>query len=411
MFSFIRKLSKRERSILYTCFFAFFCNGSLALMMGSAIPDLKAAYQLSDTLSGLFLSAHSIGNLIAGFISGIVPLYLGQKKSILLLSSLAFIGFTMMIVWGNPVWLFLAFVFTGLGRGSVTNFDNRMVNQISGGSPVGTNLLHSCFAVGAILTPLIFLTISRCMGWRAAVGVVVLFGCVSLFNLSRMKLQQDHLDRLDKTNSTVCFLKNPSFLILAMMMFCYLCSEYAINGWLVTYIQNKESLLLGFGKTGDELTAAVKAYSQSMATLLWSVMLAGRLFCAWLSGHVHQKLLMMVSSFGVAAFYGLLLVSSTIPMATVCVAGLGFCMAGICPMIYSDAAIFTNTYPLATSFILGIGSGGAILMPTVVGSLAERFGFTGGMSAIFVTIVLLVVFSVLNVTVKTRVPKEYRAQA
>lgn len=411
MFSFIRKLSKRERSILYTCFFAFFCNGSLALMMGSAIPDLKAAYQLSDTLSGLFLSAHSIGNLIAGFISGIVPLYLGQKKSILLLSSLAFIGFTMMIVWGNPVWLFLAFVFTGLGRGSVTNFDNRMVNQISGGSPVGTNLLHSCFAVGAILTPLIFLTISRCLGWRAAVGVVVLFGCVSLFNLSRMKLQQDHLDRRDKTNSTVCFLKNPSFLILAMMMFCYLCSEYAINGWLVTYIQNKESLLLGFGKTGDELTAAVKAYSQSMATLLWSVMLAGRLFCAWLSGHVHQKLLMMVSSFGVAAFYGLLLISSTIPMATVCVAGLGFCMAGICPMIYSDAAIFTNTYPLATSFILGIGSGGAILMPTVVGSLAERFGFTGGMSAIFVTIVLLVVFSVLNVTVKTRVPKEYQAQA
>lgn len=411
MFSFIRKLSKRERSILYTCFFAFFCNGSLALMMGSAIPDLKAAYQLSDTLSGLFLSAHSIGNLIAGFISGIVPLYLGQKKSILLLSSLAFIGFTMMIVWGNPVWLFLAFVFTGLGRGSVTNFDNRMVNQISGGSPVGTNLLHSCFAVGAILTPLIFLTVSRCLGWRAAVGVVVLFGCVSLFNLSRMKLQQDHLDRRDKTNSTVCFLKNPSFLILAMMMFCYLCSEYAINGWLVTYIQNKESLLLGFGKTGDELTATVKAYSQSMATLLWSVMLAGRLFCAWLSGHVHQKLLMMVSSFGVAAFYGLLLVSSTIPMATVCVAGLGFCMAGICPMIYSDAAIFTNTYPLATSFILGIGSGGAILMPTVVGSLAERFGFTGGMSAIFVTIVLLVVFSVLNVTVKTRVPKEYQAQA
>ena len=33
------------------------------------------------------------------------------------------------------------------------------------------------------------------------------------------------------------------------------------------------------------------------------------------------------------------------------------------------------------------------------------------MSAIFVTVVLLVVFAVLNVTVKTRVPKEYKAQA
>lgn len=411
MFSFIKKLSKNDRAVLYTCFFAFFCNGSLALMMGSAMPDLKAAYHLSDTTSGLFLSAHSIGNLIAGFISGIVPLYLGQKKSIILLSSLAFVGFAMMILWGNPVWLFLAFVFSGLGRGSVSNFDNRMVNLLSGGSPVGTNLLHSSFAIGAILTPLIFLAVSRWLGWRSAVGVVVLFGCISLFNLSRMKLKQDKMDRKDKTNSTVSFLKNPSFLILAMMMFCYLCSEYAINGWLVTYIQNKESLLLSFGKTGEELTAAVKAYSQSMATLLWAVMLAGRLFCAWLSGHVHQKTMMMVASFGVAVFYGLMLISSNIPMATICVAGLGFCMAGICPMIYSDAAIFTNTYPLATSFILCIGSSGAILMPTVVGSLAERFGFTGGMSAIFVTIVLLVVFSVLNVTVKTRVPKEYQAQA
>ena len=46
MFSFIKKLGKNERAILYTCFFAFFCNGSLSLMMGSAMPDLKAAYGL-----------------------------------------------------------------------------------------------------------------------------------------------------------------------------------------------------------------------------------------------------------------------------------------------------------------------------------------------------------------------------
>ena len=46
-----------------------------------------------------------------------------------------------------------------------------------------------------------------------------------------------------------------------------------------------------------------------------------------------------------------------------------------------------------------------------VRSVAERFGFTGGMSAIFVTVILLVVFATLNVTVKTRVPKEYKAQA
>ena len=114
--------------------------------------------------------------------------------------------------------------------------------------------------------------------------------------------------------------------------------------------------------------------------------------------------MMMVSSIGVAIFYALMLGSTTMTMVSIAVAGLGLCMAGICPMIYSDAAVFTNAYPMATSMILGIGSAGAILMPTVVGSLAEVYGFTGGMSAILVTVLLLVVCAVLNVVVKTRKP-------
>ncbi|NLO84034.1 MAG: MFS transporter [Clostridiales bacterium] len=411
MFDFIKKLDKSKKTLLYTCFFAFFCNGSLTLMMGSAMPDLKLAYGLDNTLGGLLISAHSIGNLVAGFISGLIPLYMGRRRSVMLLSSLAAIGFLMMIIWGNPVWLFLAFVFSGVGRGGITNFDNRMVNIISGGSPVASNLLHSSFAIGAICSPMIFLLGKSLFGWKAGLWFVAICGCISLFNLSRMKLDDDRPDRTDKTQSTMSFLKNPSFLILAAMMFCYLCSEYAINGWLVSYLQNNEAIVASFGLEGEALTAAIATYSQTMATLLWVVILAGRLFCAAVSAKLRQKRLMMVFSVGAAAFFGMMLMSTSITMVTISVAGLGFCMAGICPMIYSDASMFTNTYPMATSALLAIGSSGAILMPTIVGTLAEKFGFAGGMSAIFVTVALLVVFSILNVVVKTRVPAEYKAQA
>ncbi len=377
-------------------------------MMGSAMPDLKRAYGLSDTLSGLFLSAHSIGNLVAGFVSGLVPLYLGRRRSVMLLSALAFLGFLMMALWGDPIWLFVAFVFTGVGRGGVTNFDNRAVNLLSGGSPAAANLLHASFAMGAIAAPMLFLAGKAVFGWKAGLWIVIACGCASLLNLSRMNLPDDRPDKADKTQSTLSFLKNPSFLILALMMFSYLCSEYAINGWLVTYLQNKEALAASFGKTGDELAGAISAYSQTMATLLWGVMLAGRLFCAALSSRVSQKLMMLAASVGVAAFFTLMLVSGSVGMVTVAVAGLGFSMAGICPMIYSDASVFTNTFPMATSALLAIGSAGAILMPAIVGATAERFGFTGGMSAILVTVALLVVCAVLNVAVRTRIPAEAR---
>ena len=71
-------------------------------------------------------------------------------------------------------------------------------------------------------------------------------------------------------------------------------------------------------------------------------------------------------------------------------------------MIYADAADYTNAYPMATGILLSFGSAGGIAMPTVVGALADRHGFSGGMLAILVAIALLVVFAALNLIIGVR---------
>lgn len=400
MFSFIKKLDRKQKTLLFTCFYAFFCNGTLSLMIGSAMPDLKAAYGLTDTFSGILISAHSIGNWAAGLLYGIAVMVFGTKRSVVFMDALGFLGFLMAILLGNPVFLFIAFVFIGMGRGSITNFDNATVNRLSGGSPAASNLLHSSFAIGAILTPMVFLALSRLISWRAGVCFSILVIGICILLLSRADMSGAEPGKKAGSRS-VAFLKNPSFLILSFMMFMYLCAEYSINGWLVTYIQNKEELVASFG---DD--AAIKAYSQSMATLLWAIMLIGRLGCAMLSAKVSQKKLIMFSSFGVAAFFTLMLLSTSVFTVTVAVAGLGLCMAGICPMIYSCAAPFTNAYAMGTSALVSIGFLGGILMPTIVGALADRFGFGGGMAAILVSVVLLAALAVSNVLVKTKLPEE-----
>ena len=404
MFDFWKRMDSRSRRTMLICYYAFFCNGTLSMLLGSMMPDLQLAYGISDVQKGLFISAHSAGNLIAGFISGLVPLWLGRRRSIVVLSALAYIGYAMTLITGWPVWLFTAFLLVGMGRGSVTNFDNAMSNRLTKGSPVSTNLLHASFAVGAILLPMAFLALRSALSWQAGVALVVTLGVIEFFLWHTMTLEDDHPSRQDKKNSTMSFLRNPSFLILAGMMFCYLCSEYTLNGWLVTYIQSKESLVADLERSGMTMTA----FSQTMATLLWTVMLVGRLGCAWLSGHFSQKKLMLISSAGMCGFFLCLMLSGSIGMVSFSVAALGLCMAGICPMIYSDAAVFTNTYPMATSALLAIGSVGAIIMPTVVGTLAEHISFFAGMGAILVTVVLLLVFAFLNVTVRTHLPAEAR---
>ena len=402
MFSFIKKLDRADRRLMYACFLLFVSSGFLALTMGSVLPSLSADYGLSDGFSGVLLSLHSAGNLLAGLVAGIVPVYLGQKRSIILLACLGFTGYLMMTLFGHPVLLALAFFVIGFGRGSITNFTNRQANLLSGGSPSASNLLHASFAVGAITAPLLFLFLSTRYSWRAGIGAMIAICVLVWLNLWRVTIKNDRMNRQDKKNRTLVFLKNPSFLILVGMMFCYLASEYAVNGWLVTYMQSRQELMEGLAASGRTLSA----FSQTMATLLWTVMLIGRLLCAAIAPKVGQKRLMLISSAGMAGFYLLMLNAPSVGVVTVSVAGLGLCMAGICPMIYSDAAIFTNAYPMATSFLLALGSLGGVFMPTLVGAMADSRGFEAGMRVIFVTIVLLVVFAVLNVVVPTRRPEE-----
>ena len=414
MRSFFASLDRNTRYILGTCFFAFFFNGLMTLMMGSVLPDIQSTYGLSDTQSGLMLAGHSVGNLAACFLSGLVPLWLGRRKSIMMLCLSSVIGYSMMMFSGNPVWLIAAFAFSGIGRGSISNFNNSTVNRVTRGNPAASNLLHSCFAAGAISAPLVFLLASRVAGWRAAVGIIALLGLLVATAFSRLRLPDDRPDREDASQKSLVFLRNPSYLILGGMMFFYLCAEYSINGWLVTYLQSMPSLLAQFTQGGGDAHAALITYSQTMATLFWAVMLAGRLTSAVLSRRFPQKLLMMLDSVGVLFFFILLLLGTSIVTVTLAVIGLGFGLAGICPLIYSDASYITNHYPMGTSTLLAIGSVGGIIMPALVGIMADAYGFAGGMSSILFGVVALLILAIVNFLVKPRpvqLPKPNAAQA
>ena len=163
----------------------------IALTQGSMMPDMKAAYGLTDTMGGLMLSAHSIGNLVAGFLSGVVGVYLGRKKTVIMLSSLAFIGMLLIALFGAPGLLFFAFILTGVGRGSMSNFNNGTVNAITGGSAAASNLLHAVFAVGAITAPMAFLLLRNAISWQAGVLLVVACGAISVLNLTRVTVPDD----------------------------------------------------------------------------------------------------------------------------------------------------------------------------------------------------------------------------
>lgn len=386
---FYSELGKDEKYILICCFFVFAVNGLYAMILGSLLPIISNEYGLNNTMSGALLSAHQAGNLIAGFIAGVLPLYLGRKKAIMFLCSFVVMGFTIMILTGNPVLLILGFLFTGISRGSISNFNNTIVNEVSNSSPAALNFLHSIFAVGALIAPFLVILCTNMAGgsgWKIAAGVIIVLAIISIFLFSKMKIDEVAKEK-EKVKISYEFLKNRHFLISAGILFFYLCAEATINGWMVKYFIDSRIMTI--------------EYAQKLASLLWVVILVGRLTCAFLGDKVSKKVLLLTTSIGTAGFYLLLLSSQNLTVITIAIMGLGLSMAGIYPTTISTIGNTIKTYPMSMGVLLMVSGIGAIMMPIITGSLSDAFGILAGMTAIVFAIILMIVCVVLSVFSKT----------
>lgn len=376
--SFYENLDEKKRYILMCCYYVFAVNGLYGMIMGSLLPYIAETYGLSDTLSGSLVSAHYVGNLLASFIAGILPLYLGRKKAIMFLSSFVVAGFILIITTGNPFLLLLAFFFTGLSRGSISNFNNATVNEISNSSPQALSFLHSIFAIGALLAPYLVVAsvkVGGFSGWKISGVVIIVLTLISLGLFSKMSLEEKTQTKKEKISYD--FMKEKHFWILAGILFFYLCGESTINGWLVKYFVDSGILSI--------------SYAQFLASLLWVGFLVGRLGIARIGNRYTKDGILKVLTLLMTLFFALLLVSREKSLITLAILGLGLSMAGVYPTTIAASGNFIKKYPMALGILLVLGGIGSIVMPILTGILADHFGIFYGMAAIIVALALTLI--------------------
>ena len=173
--------SKEKKQQFFFAYGVFMINGMLALSIGSLLPYVKEARGLGYVFSGMLVSLHSVGNLLSSFIAGVLPVYLGRKKSILLFESLFAIAFALLLFGKSPAALVLAFLLTGLARGAASNFNNKTINQLAPGQAWMINGLHAMFAIGAFLFPLLLtaLTSVKTDNWVYACYFMLAMGVLA----------------------------------------------------------------------------------------------------------------------------------------------------------------------------------------------------------------------------------------
>ncbi len=371
----------RQDKLLRNVLLIFGISGAAAQPLGSLIPFLRSSYGLSYELSGLLLSANSLGNLLGILLSGFLPALLGRRRTILttgIWMAVAYLIFTLGL--GSPALLLCACLMVGFSRGGRGNFSNTMVSTLPGDKAArGFNLLHGAFATGALLSPLLLVAFSAWRpqgGWRIMTGFVFLLCLCQIAVYLRMELPAEPRDKGRKALD-LSFLKIPQFWMGAMMLFFYVSSEYAITGWLVTYFQ--------------DIGVLSASQSQIMNSLLWLVIFLGRMIGAAITGRISKSTILVADGIGFFSFFLLLLVSRTPGLVILGLMGSGFFMATIFPTSFAFGSQYTKGNDLCSSVMTLTGSVGGILTPALVGFVAEGTGsIQSGMSlvAIFVGLLL-----------------------
>ena len=369
-----------NKSLVYRIYYIFLCSGAMSTLLGAMLPAMQAEYSMSYALRGYVLSSHQIGNFFAVFLSGFIPYAIGRKKSTLILGSLIVLGLLLMTATGNPFILIVAFAFTGMGRGTLSNITNVVVSENTGNKAAGLNILHASFAIGAFISPFVAV-FATAIEWRIAAWIFAFLMLTALIFVGESTLSNTPMKK-EKMSSEIPFQKSFSFWLNTFIMFFYLAGEASITGWLVTY----------FNDTGIMSTSL----SQSMQSFLWVMILLGRLCCASLSSKMDKSVLILAMGAMMTLCFVLMISAQSTALVVIGLLGLGFFMSGIYPTTLSTMDSRYNSSTVATGTCIATATVGGILMPIIIGEVAEVSGIRGGVATISVALAIMVILMVIK---------------
>lgn len=356
-------------------FYAFLMSGMCAISSGIVVSLLQEKLGFAYGMTGTLLSLMSVGNLLAGFATGILPGKIGMKRTVLILTAGYGAGYLLMSVSGWLAVLMLAFFLVGVGKGSTINTCTILVGNNSKDRTRGMNLMHSCYALGALLCPFLVAAAAGVTDW---LPMALLSLCGLTLWLAFASVSMDGQKKEKQSGTDWSFMRSSRFWLLTGLLFCQNGAETSVTGWMVTYF-----------KGSGILTGVLSVYT---VAVMWLATLVARMLFAFVIPIKNPGTAMIKMGIGCILFYFGLMQAGTPVMAVILLFAFAFAMAGMNPTAVASAGRMTSVTSMGV--MLPAASAGAIVMPWVTGIVAEHAGIAAGMACNLIPCVGMLLFSV-----------------
>ncbi|NLJ85346.1 MAG: MFS transporter [Firmicutes bacterium] len=381
---------------LVLSYYLFTLLGYVGTVFGPTLPFIIDGFSLSLAQAGTLFFLLSFGHVL-GSISMAPLMRRFDSKPIMLLGAVLMAANALAIPFASRWFLMLGNVCVlGVGWGLLEVGFNALVSHWSEGDPgPALNRLHLFFALGAWLGPsLISLLLVGGMAWQlafftVAFGFVIFIGIFAkmpagIFQLAPGKGSHPTGGSLETSEKVTLrhLLAAPGIVLLGLAILIYVGVEFSITGWITTFLT--ESL----GSTAAMGAAAVSFF--------WAGLTVGRLICSMFFQRVDYLSLLLFLCAGTAISVGL---GALIPIPAVavgCFALAGLFSSGIFPTIVaSGARAYPDWISSLSSFFSALAGIGGMLMPWVLGIIADTVGLGGGLIvlSLFMAMAALLAFA------------------
>lgn len=369
----------------------FMINGFMVIMTGTLLTYLMSDCGLTFSQAGLLASIQSAGNLAAGVLSGLVIKRLGRKYSSMLYCAMFAAGFSVLLYSDSVALIYVCIFISGLGWGLCNNVCHLLVNAENMPSG-GIYFMHTSYALGAFIGPMALnLLLMLKFGWRSSVWVVIISSVILLLLFIPMQITEEEETEPSKRKGSIdfSFLKNKRYYVCFFLYFCYGGVETCINSWLITFLSERGIMSL--------------STAQIMLSMLWMVIIVGRLLQIFLEKRIAARYLLLGQSAMMFACVTLLALTKSEPFAIALIFIIGLFMAGITPANALNAKEFMHGEGVSSGIIFA-GSGlGSTLIPYLVGALFDHISLTAGMLSVSA---LLLIFTAMAFTNTIMIKKD-----
>ena len=345
-----------------------FVFGLVMAVLGAVLPGLFDKIGFDKAAAGdLFLSMNFAMLAMTVLFGPLVDRF-GFKAFLVLCSILVGAAFGLLTIASTYTLVVVAAIVLGFGGGGLNGGTNALTSDIHEAETRGSalNLLGVFFGIGAVTIPFLIGSLLSLMGLSNILRLAVVVSLVPLLLFALLRFpgaKQPHGFPLRDAGQIA---RDPLLWLCGSLLFFQSGNEFAVGGWLSTYLQES------FGTSAAAAALTLAGY--------WAALMLGRIVASRIVRILGNSRLVLLSAALALVAAIVLRFTTSSPLAVAAVLLVGFGFAAIYPTTLASVGnAFAALSGTAFGVVIAVGLVGGMISPWLVGQVAQTAGLRQGL--------------------------------